>query len=382
MHALKKVLLIFGTRPEAIKLAPVIKQLCKHNDIETKIAVTAQHREMLDQVLTTFKIKPDYDLNIMAPNQNLFDITVKAIEGLQKVLASYCPDIVLVQGDTTTTFVGSLAAYYKKIPVGHIEAGLRTGNNYSPFPEEMNRKLTGVIADLHFAPTIIAKDNLIRENINEKSIYLTGNTSIDALLWTIENTEPDFTTLWSEEIISRINEKFILVTTHRRESFGKPMENTMKALAEIANNFSEISIIFPVHFNPNVRKMVDNYLKNINNIILIEPVDYRNFVHLMNKSYMILTDSGGIQEEAPSLGKPIIVLRETTERTEGIEAKTATLAGTNFDLIVSETTRLLTDKVYYQSMAEAINPYGDGKASERIVNIIRNYFLGNKDITN
>jgi UDP-N-acetylglucosamine 2-epimerase (non-hydrolysing) len=370
---MKRVLFVFGTRPEAIKMAIAIDQLKRNNTIKTSVAVTGQHREMLDQVLEVFRICPDYDLNIMAPNQDLFDISSKTLLGLKTIIEDVRPDLVLVQGDTTTTFIAGLSAFYMKIPVGHIEAGLRTGNPYSPFPEEINRKLTGVITTLHFAPTPRARENLLNEKVSDENIYVTGNTSIDALLWTIDNTHPDFRRFADNQLLKMIDKNFILVTTHRRESFGEPMRNTLRALAKIAVTFPDVPIIFPVHCNPNVRGEVNTILRGIPNVRLIDPLDYKNFAHLMSKAHVILTDSGGIQEEAPSLGKPVLVLRNTTERPEGIEAGNAKLVGTHTETIFSETTRLLSDRVHYRSMAGKANPYGDGKAAARIVEIIKKF---------
>lgn len=369
-----KIMTIFGTRPEAIKLAPVVKGLENKPDIfESKVIVTSQHKEMLAQPLSIFGIKPDYDLNIMKHNQDLFDISIHALKGLGGILKKYNPDFILVQGDTTTTFIGSLAAYYLQIPVGHVEAGLRTADKYSPFPEEMNRRMTTSISDIHFAPTKKAKENLIKENVSENKISVTGNTAIDALLWVIKNKENRLTQVLPNSFIDKLKTKFILVTTHRRESFGDPMRNTMESLVQIADSYPEISIIFPVHLNPNVRRLALDYLDKKNNVLLLEPLDYQNFAHLMSKSHIILSDSGGIQEEAPSLGKPVLVLRENTERPEGIEAGTAKLVGTNKRLIFSEVTRLLSEDEHYLSMSKATNPYGDGKAAERIIDILASH---------
>jgi UDP-N-acetylglucosamine 2-epimerase (non-hydrolysing) len=367
-----KVITIFGTRPEAIKLIPVILQLQKFEDcIETKVIITAQHREMLDQPLNLFNIKPDVDLDIMKANQTLFDITSRVIKGIEGVLKEIEPDIVLVQGDTTTTFVSALGAYYLHIPVGHVEAGLRTYNKYNPFPEEINRALTGRIADFHFAPTDRARSALMKEGIPDDKIWVTGNTVIDLLLMTVRN---DYRFINPE--LSKIdfeNNKIITLTTHRRESFGEPMENTLLSLKTIIDRNPDVHIVFPVHYNPNVRKAVEKIIASDDRIHLIDPLEYEPFVQLMNKSYIILTDSGGIQEEAPSLGKPVLVLRETTERPEGVEAGTAKLVGTNTDNIIKETELLLNNQKEYDKMAKAVNPYGDGKASERIVDIIRNF---------
>lgn len=366
----KKILIILGTRPEIIKLAPVYLAFRENDNFDVRLLVTAQHRSMLDQSLINFNIKPDYDLDIMKDNQDLFDVSAQALNGIKAVLADYKPDYVVVQGDTTSTFIGSLAAYYNKIPVVHVEAGLRTHNKYSPFPEEVNRRLTSCIADIHCPPTQRSKENLLAENISEENIEVTGNTAIDALLWVINNKSATFESELSKEVCDAIKVRFILVTTHRRESFGKPMENVMRAIYEIANEHPDIGIIFPVHLNPNVKKQVEKKLLNVSNIHLIEPMDYVNFSHLMNQSFMILTDSGGIQEEAPSLKKPVLVLRDTTERPEGIEAGAAKLVGTNKEKIKEETSRLLTDTNYYNSMITSTNPYGDGSASKRIVESI------------
>jgi UDP-N-acetylglucosamine 2-epimerase (non-hydrolysing) len=380
----KKILIIFGTRPEAIKLAPIILKLkSMSKEFRTVICVTSQHREMLDQVLELFEIIPDYDLDIMKQNQTLFDITAIGLKKIGNILEKEKPDIILVQGDTTTTFIASLAAYYLHLKIGHIEAGLRTNNKFSPFPEEINRKLTDCLADLYFVHSNRAKENLINEKIDENKIFLTGNTVIDALLMIVEKQKDkkiqnSIKKIFKEKFGININEKkIILVTGHRRESFGKIFGNICLGLKKIAINNRDVQIIYPVHLNPNVQKPVKKILSNIDNIHLITPLDYFEFVWLMSKSYFILTDSGGIQEEAPSLGKPVLVMRNTTERIEGIEAGTAKLIGTSSNDILVETTRLLEDKTLYAKMATSINPYGDGKASERIVNILKN-FLNNK----
>ena len=365
-----KILFFFGTRPEAIKMAPLIKEFQKSSaGFDIKVCVSAQHREMLDQVLLFFEIKPDFDLNIMQQNQNLFDITTEALNGIKEVMSHYKPNWLIVQGDTTTTFVGALAAFYEKVRVAHIEAGLRSFNKHAPFPEEMNRVLTTHLSDIHFAPTIRAKENLLREGVLEDQIFVVGNTSIDALflcLKKISGKKPDsFDSLNSVDF----DKKIVLVTGHRRESFGKPFENICLALKMIAEN-DEIEIVYPVHLNPNVRRPVLKILGNIPNIHLIEPLDYPSFVWLMNKSYIILTDSGGVQEEAPSLGKPVLVMRDITERTEGIEAGTAKIVGTDKEKIIRETLELLNDKSVYDKMAKTVNPYGDGNASKRIIHIL------------
>lgn len=361
-----KVMTVFGTRPEAIKMAPVVLELKKYPDLITPIvAVTAQHRDMLDQVLNLFNIKPDYDLNIMAQGQTLFDITTKAMNGLNEVLSKEKPDIVLVHGDTTTTFAGALAAYYHETAVGHVEAGLRTYNKYSPFPEEMNRKLTGAIADLHFAPTDTASGNLKAEGTKEDKIFVTGNTVIDALHKTVTD---DFK--FDDEKLANIdyeNKRIILVTTHRRENLGEPMRHVYKALKDIVNEFDDVEIVFPVHKNPKVREVVNEELGNIEAVHLIDPLDYEPFANLMHRAFLVLTDSGGIQEEAPSLGKPVLVLRDTTERPEAVKAGTVKLIGTERQKVYEKTKYLLTDHDEYQRMANTCNPYGDGKASKRII---------------
>ena len=360
-----KVMTIFGTRPEAIKMAPVVIELFKRSEIETFVTVTAQHREMLDQVLRLFKIQPDFDLNIMAQGQTLFDITERALSGLHGVFAKVNPDIVFVHGDTTTTFVGALAAFYNQVAVAHVEAGLRTGNKYSPFPEEMNRKLTGALTDLHFAPTDTAKNNLLNEGVAQDKIFVTGNTVIDALFQTVK---ADFN--FSDELLNRIdysNKRIILVTTHRRENLGEPLRQIYRALKNLLEEFADVEIIFPVHKNPRVREIVNAELGNIERVHLIEPLDYEPFVNLMSRAHLILTDSGGIQEEAPALGKPVLVLRETTERPEAVIAGTVKLVGTSTEKIYSTAKILLADSAQYKKMATAKNPYGDGRAAKRIV---------------
>jgi len=365
---MKKTLFIFGTRPEAIKMAPVIKEFQKCNNIfDVKICVTAQHREMLDQVLNLFEIKPDFDLNIMRPNQDLYDITSSVLLSLRSVFEKEKPDLIFVQGDTTTAFAASLAAFYQKIPVAHIEAGLRTYNIYCPFPEEINRQLIARIATYHFAPTNRARDNLIKEGIDKNKIYVTGNTVIDALLEVVEKIKKKDIKIKGYNITDR---KYILVTGHRRENFGKSFENICNALKEIALNNPNIDIVYPVHLNPNVQKPVFEILSNIPNVYLIEPLDYESFVYLMYNSYIILTDSGGIQEEAPSLGKPVLVMRDTTERPEAVEVGTVKLVGTNTENIVREVEKIMYNKSEYEKMSNATNPYGDGKASKRIFEII------------
>jgi len=372
---MRKVLLVFGTRPEAIKMAPLYHEFKKYPDnFDTKICVTAQHREMLDQVLEFFNIVPDYDLDLMMPGQSLFQITANVLIEIESVLNDFQPDIVFVQGDTTTTFTASLAAYYKKIRVAHLEAGLRSFDKYSPFPEEINRSLSSVIADYHFTPTDRNKDNLHSEGYKE-NIFVVGNTVIDALLLGLNiiksKKETDFTEYFNFIDFSK---KLILVTSHRRESFGKPFENICYALKDIAGR-NDVEIIYPVHLNPNVQKPVNEILSGLENIHLIKPLDYPKLIWLMNKSFMVLTDSGGIQEEAPSLGKPVLVMREVTERQEGIDAGTAKLVGTDRQKIISETETLLTNTDAYKNMAQKKNPYGDGTTSSQIIEILKNEVL-------
>ncbi len=368
-------MLIFGTRPEAIKLCPLVKELKKQKDkFETIVCVTAQHREMLDQVLDVFDVTPDYDLNIMKNDQTLFDITCRCLTEIGAVIKKEKPDIVLVQGDTTTTFVTSLAAYYNKVKIGHVEAGLRTGNKYSPFPEEINRRITSVIADLHFAPTQKSKNNLLSEGVCEENIVVTGNTVIDALLWVrkkIQNERKEYKELDSIDF----TQKIILVTGHRRENFGQDLINICEALKKIATKYNDIEIVYPVHLNPNVSKPVYNLLSGINNINLLKPLDYEPFVYLMVKSHFIISDSGGIQEEAPSLGKPVLVTRNTTERPEAVETGAVKLVGTDRNKIIKETDKLLNDPQYYHSMALLQNPYGDGHACERIIDRLSKYLI-------
>lgn len=365
-----KILIIFGTRPEAIKLAPVIKEFARQDWACQIICVTGQHREMLDQVLKIFEIKPDYDLEIMEENQSLFDICINSLRKLRKVLEVEKPDLIIVQGDTTTAFIGVLSAYYLKIPVAHVEAGLRTHNKYGPFPEEINRVLIDHIADLCFAPTEYARENLRAEGIPSNKIFVTGNTVIDALLLVLERLPQLLEGKKVEPVINPEN-RLILVTGHRRESFGKGFEDICNALREIVIRNPDVEIVYPVHMNPNVREPVNRILGGISRIHLIEPVDYPSFVDLMNRSYLILTDSGGVQEEAPSLGKPVLVMRKDTERPEGIEAGVARLVGSDKDSIVTAAQKLLDDRDEYEKMARAVNPYGDGKARLRIVEIIK-----------
>ena len=364
-----RLMTVFGTRPEAIKMCPLVLEMHKYPEyIEPIVAVTAQHREMLDQVLKLFHIKPDYDLNIMASGQTLYDITTRALNGLKEVIEDAKPDMVLVHGDTTTTFAGALAAFYAQVPVGHVEAGLRTGNKYSPYPEEMNRKLTGSIADMHFAPTSTSKENLLKENVNPEAIMVTGNTVIDALQTTVK-ANYEFADTEFNKIFARGN-RLILMTTHRRENLGEPMRNVYKALRKVLETHADVEAIFPVHKNPKVREIVQEELGGLERVHLIEPMDYEPFANLMSKVDIVLTDSGGIQEEAPALGKPVLVLRDTTERPEAVDAGTVKLVGTGYEDVLRETNLLLDDPAHYQKMAEAANPYGDGKACERIIRAI------------
>ncbi|MEQ1549758.1 UDP-N-acetylglucosamine 2-epimerase (non-hydrolyzing) [Sphingorhabdus sp.] len=369
-----RILSVFGTRPEAIKMAPVVKRLEQARDMESRVCVTGQHREMLDQVLQLFAIEPDYDLNLMRSGQSLVDITNGALSGLDDVLGEYRPDLVLVHGDTTTTFVASLASYYRQVAVGHVEAGLRTGNIYSPWPEELNRKLTGSIARLHFAPTAQARDNLLAENVDPDSILVTGNTVIDALKHAVGLLEDDQHLML--EFASRFEldpaKRMVLVTGHRRESFGGGFQRICDALLGLAER-QDIEIVYPVHLNPNVRAPVTERLAHLPNVHLIDPVEYLPFVYLMSKSALILTDSGGVQEEAPSLGKPVLVMRDTTERPEAVAAGTVKLVGTDAGQIMREAFQLLDDKQAYEKMSVAHNPYGDGLAALRIVDAIREF---------
>ncbi|AGL03838.1 non-hydrolyzing UDP-N-acetylglucosamine 2-epimerase [Desulfoscipio gibsoniae] len=367
-----KILVIFGTRPEAIKMAPLVRMLKNDDRLVCRVVVTAQHREMLDQVLRLFDIVPDHDLNIMQAGQTLFDITGRALTGLQKVLEAERPDLVLVHGDTTTTFVAALAAYYMQVPVGHVEAGLRTGNKYSPFPEEMNRRLAGALCDVHFAPTAGARDNLLREGVDPARIYVTGNTVIDALLATVR-AEYRF----DDPLLSGLDfnrHRLILMTTHRRENLGDPMRDIYLALRDVLQRHPDVRVIFPVHKNPAVRSVVQQVLGDSQQVHLIEPMDYEPFVNLEARCHLVLTDSGGMQEEAPSLGKPVLVLRNTTERPEAVDAGTVRLVGTDRIAVRTETERLLNDEAYYRAMAEAVNPYGDGMACGRIVQAIKHAF--------
>ncbi len=364
-----KVMTIFGTRPEAIKMAPLVLELQKQSQhFESIVTVTAQHRQMLDQVLEIFSIQPDHDLNIMKDRQTLIDVTTRGLEGLNQVMQEVKPDIVLVHGDTTTTFIAALAAFYNKIVVGHVEAGLRTWNKYSPYPEEMNRQLTGVMADLHFSPTPKSAENLLNENKKADTIFITGNTAIDALKTTV-------TEEYSHPVLEKLgNDRLILLTAHRRENLGQPMRNMFKAVKRLVEEHDDVQVIYPVHLNPVVREIADEVLGNDPRIQLIEPLDVYDFHNFASRAHLILTDSGGVQEEAPSLGVPVLVLRDTTERPEGIEAGTLKLAGTEEETIYNMAKELLTDQQVYEAMAKAANPYGDGHASERIAEAIRYYF--------
>lgn len=387
-------MLIFGTRPEAIKMAPLVKEFQKHPDkFETIVCVTGQHREMLDQVLNLFDIQPDFDLNIMKQGQDLYDITSRILLGLRDVLTESQPDLVLVHGDTSTSTAAAIATFYKQIPVGHVEAGLRTHNIHSPWPEEMNRQITARIATYHFAPTQLSKDNLLKEGISEKDIIVTGNTVIDALYWVVDKIKND-RTLEAEikgtiiqsglpgTLVQSINSKLVLITGHRRENFGEGFKNMLNAIKTLTKKYPDVNFVYPMHLNPNVRQPIQEifgdisspkggYREGTSNIYFIEPLDYLPFVFLMEKSTLVLTDSGGIQEEAPGLGKPVLVMRDTTERPEALNAGTVKLVGTNYDLIVTEVSRLLDNESYYNKMAQANNPYGDGKACERILESLR-----------
>lgn len=364
-----KVMTIFGTRPEAIKMAPLIKELKERKEIKSIVCVTAQHREMLDQVLDVFKIISDYDLNIMKQGQTLSEITSRVLLGLEEIIQKEKPNIILVHGDTTTTFAGALAAFYNQVDVGHVEAGLRTWNKYSPFPEEMNRQMVDCMTDMYFAPTNVSKDNLLKENISENKIYITGNTAIDAMKTTITDN-------YNHEVLDWVGEdRMILLTAHRRENLGEPMRHIFKAIKRIVEEYTDVKVVYPIHLNPKVREVANEVFNNIDRVKLIEPLEVIDFHNFQNKSYLILTDSGGIQEEAPSLGKPVLVLRDTTERPEGIEAGTLKLVGTDEEIIYQETKKLLDDQKEYEKMSKASNPYGDGHASERIVNSIIEKYL-------
>lgn len=367
-----KVMTIFGTRPEAIKMAPLVKELENREEIKSIVCVTAQHREMLDQVLNLFSISPDYDLNIMKERQTLSGITTRVIEGLESIFKEAQPDIVLVHGDTTTTFAGSLAAFYNKIKVGHVEAGLRTFNKYFPFPEEINRKLTGAIADMHFAPTETSRENLMREGVNKQDIFVTGNTVIDAMSTTVEDNYVFETTELNE--IDFVNKKVIMVTAHRRENWGEPLENICLAIKDIVEKFEDAEVVYLVHLNPVVKETVYNILGGLDRVHLLPPLDTKETHNLMNRSYLVLTDSGGLQEEAPHLGSPVLVLRDVTERPEAVDAGTVKIVGTNMKDIFNEASILIEDKEQYGKMANAVNPYGDGRASKRITDAILYYF--------
>ena len=381
---MKTILLIFGTRPEAIKMAPLVKEFQRYSDdYKTVVCVTGQHREMLDQVLQIFEIKPDYDLNIMKQGQDLYDVTARVLVGLRDVLKAVSPDVVLVHGDTTTSMAAALAAFYQLIPVGHVEAGLRTHNIYSPWPEEINRQLTGRIATYHFAPTPLSRQNLLNEGVEPAHIHVTGNTVIDALYWVVDRIKSDgaLSQTLSEELlhsgydVNRLSQgkKLVLITGHRRENFGDGFIRICKAIKTLVEQYPEVDFVYPMHLNPNVRKPIHEAFdgRSYDNMYFIEPLEYLSFVYLMEKSTIVLTDSGGIQEEAPGLGKPVLVMRDTTERPEALEAGTVKLVGTDYDKIVGEVSRLIDDPLYYKTMSEAVNPYGDGKACERIVELLK-----------
>ena len=379
---MKRILIVFGTRPEAIKMAPLVKEFQKHTDkFDTKICITAQHREMLDQVLRIFDIQPAFDLNIMKSGQDLYDITGKVLSGMRDVLADYKPHLVLVHGDTTSSTAAALAAFYQQIPVGHVEAGLRTGNIMAPWPEEMNRMLTRCLTLFHFSPTDSSKNNLLKENVAEKNIIVTGNTVIDALFLVLDKINSDRSVhtqllkiLSEKGILLKEGRRIVLVTGHRRENFGTGFINICNAIKDTAGQYPDVDLIYPVHLNPNVQQPVHKILKGLKNVFLTEPIEYLPFVYLMSKSYIVLTDSGGIQEEAPSLGKPVLVMRDTTERPEAVESGTVKLVGTNLNKIKSELSGLLDNNDKYQRMSKAHNPYGDGRASARIVEyLIRNF---------
>ena len=367
-----KVICVFGTRPEAIKMAPIVKELKRRKNIETLVAVTGQHRQMLDQVLKVFDIEPDYDMNIFKQGQSLSDITVNSLTRLDKILEEEKPDLLLVQGDTSTVFAGALSAFYKKIKIGHIEAGLRSDNLYSPYPEEANRRLTSVLTNFHFAPTKGSKENLLKEGFDEKNIYVTGNTVIDALKYAVKKEHK-----FDQEILNELdyeNKKIVLLTSHRRENIGRAMENIFSAVNDVVNEHDDVEVVFPVHLNPKVREIANKIFKDNEKIHMIEPLDYLPFSKLMSKVELVITDSGGIQEEAPALGKPVIVVREETERMEGVLANTAILAGTSYQKIYDSFKSLIEDQELYEKMAKAINPYGDGKAAVNIIDIIEKEF--------
>ena len=363
-----KVMSVFGTRPEAVKMAPLVKVLQQNSEIESLVCVTGQHREMLDQVLDIFELKPNYDLNIMKQRQTLTGITTRVLEGMEEILEEEKPDIVLVHGDTSTSFVAALAAFYKQIPVGHVEAGLRTYNKYEPFPEEMNRKLTGSLADIHFAPTLLAKENLLKENVDESTIFVTGNTVIDALKTTVQKEY-----IFSIDELNTIDYKekrVITMTAHRRENLGEPLENICRAVKRIVDEYEDVEVVYAVHKNPAVREVAQKILGDVDRVHLVEPLDIKDMHNLMKRSYLVLTDSGGLQEEVPSLGKPVLVLRNVTERPEGVEAGTLKLAGIEEEHIYEMTSELLVNRDMYEEMAQARNPFGDGNASERITQAI------------
>ena len=380
---MKKVLVVFGTRPEAIKMAPLVKEFEKHLDIfDMKVCVTGQHRELLDQVLQVFEIKPDFDLNIMKQGQDLYDITMGVLQGMKQVLSEWHPDLVLVHGDTTTSMAAALAAFYQQIPVGHVEAGLRTYNVYSPYPEEMNRQITSRISSYNFSPTAQSRENLLRENVSPNTITVTGNTVIDALLMVVkkinddqqlqQNVAADLASYGYDVNRLSKSKKLVLITGHRRENFGDGFIRLCSAIKTLCEQYPDVDFVYPMHLNPNVRKPIQQVFgdTDLQNIFFIEPIEYLPFVYLMEKCYLVLTDSGGIQEEAPGLGKPVLVMRETTERPEAVDAGTVKLVGTDFEKIVSEASRLIDDKDYYNRMSQAVNPYGDGHASERIVQFL------------
>lgn len=381
---MKKIMLVFGTRPEAIKMAPLVKEFLKHSDsIKTIVCVTGQHREMLDQVLNLFEIVPDYDLNIMKPGQDLYDVTSRVLLGMRDVLKEVSPDIVLVHGDTTTSSAAALAAFYQQIPVGHVEAGLRTGNIYSPWPEEMNRLITGRIASYNFSPTQLGRENLLKENVKDSTIYVTGNTVIDALYWVVEKIKSDKNLDGSLQKqlydagydVSRLanGKKMVLITGHRRENFGIGFINMCTAIRDLVLKYPNVDFVYPMHLNPNVRKPINEVFgenSSFDNMFFIEPLEYLSFVYLMEKSNIVLTDSGGIQEEAPGLGKPVLVMRDTTERPEALKAGTVKLVGTDYDKIYSEVSKLIESEDYYNAMSKAVNPYGDGLACDRIVKVL------------
>ena len=390
---MKKILLVFGTRPEAIKMCPLVKEFHKYStEFQTVVCVTGQHREMLDQVLHIFGVTPDYDLNIMKKGQDLFDVTSRVLTGMRDVLDAEKPDVVLVHGDTTTSMAAALAAFYRQIPVGHVEAGLRTHNIYSPSPEEMNRQITGRIATYHFSPTPLSRQNLLNEGIDPEKITVTGNTVIDALLWVVENVmekgyepkDPSVASLFQNDKLRQNGRRMVLITGHRRENFGEGFINICQAIKQLAEKYPDVDFVYPMHLNPNVRKPIKEIFgdqisrlhpadsaRNDINLYFIEPLDYLDFVFLMSRSTLVLTDSGGIQEEAPGLGKPVLVMRDTTERPEALEAGTVRLVGTDKDLIISEVSRLLDDQDHYRAMSQAVNPYGDGKACGRIVGLFK-----------